>query len=214
MIIPQYMEIFFDFVEKDHEKHNALARGGHDFLHACRVAQSAWIISEKYSTKVCAWIAGMLHNTDRFYSEKEIPNFLKRALSLTPFHSQSLESTMIIESILNHHKPNDENDNEVTIVLKDADRISDLEIIQIIRSAQFHPHSFIYDPENPSHVVDTSKDFSSSLFTNIHRVLEWEHDPKMQLRNPKAIEMAKPGFIFLKQALNDFERQLALLSMW
>lgn len=188
-------------VQKDHIEQNAIG-GGHDFLHALMVAQYGWMIAErKYG--LLAWVAGICHNTDRLFPEGDAESIVRGYLNQYTEIIKS-DKKFIIEAVLNHSKLNDPNDHAVTIALKDADRLANIGALTCIRAGQFR---FDLPGVDPVHLFDDPKASykdPKSAARNICFTLEWE--PWMRL--PKAKELAKPYFDFLREFLGNIEQQL------
>jgi len=106
---------------------------------------------------------------------------------------------------MTHSKPNDINDNPVTIVLKDADRLASIGPIAAFCSAQGFSCVPAYDPrylKKPDPLATYLN--ARTPFNAIRYTLEWEP----WLRTDKAKELAKPWFKQLRTFLNGFSIQL------
>ena len=109
---------------------------------------------------------------------------------------------MIRDAVLNHMKFNDPQDNEVTVILKDADRLANLGPANLFRAGQHMPDipAFIIgyiDGPHPKQSFKIRVSCRDTLFSN----MEWENDPRVMLRTPKAKEIGKKYFDFYRQFL-------------
>ena len=199
-------------VRKDHIDQGAVG-GPHDFLHALMVAHYCVLIAEDERNGVLAWVAAICHNTDRLWPEAEesgvirakVTGYLENCPGLDIF-----ETNLIVEAVLNHHRPNDENDNPVTVVLKDADRLASMGPNLIIRSGQHYSKLPAYDPR----FIETSdsRAFYQNPMTVLHDILcalEWaEEGGKFGIRSPRAKELMQPYVRFLRSFRDLMLRQL------
>lgn len=196
---------FTDMVRKDHQERRIIGVS-HDFVHSIMVAQYGEIIADNEHLGLLAWVAGMCHSTDRLFPDdpdEKIEQRVYHYLESTNLSKQ--EKNLIIEAVMAHSKPNDPNDNPVTIVLKDADRLACIGPGTAFRSAQRFPHVPAFDPrylEKPDPLATYLK--ARNPFNNIRHTLEWEP----WLRSDKAKELAKPWFKQLRTFLKGFSTQL------
>ena len=212
-------EIFPDIVKKvrqDHIDKNALIESSHNFLHALMVAQYAKIIANDENTGIAAWVAGIIHNTDRLFSEQKVLERLKYYLE-TPdssclyFRLHDSDQEDIIEAVLNHSNLNDPNDSPVTITLKDADRLANIGANMPVRSGQHYHNLPDYDPRyvKNSDPEATYRNPKTCLH-DIKCALEW----KSMLRLPKAKKLAKPWFKQLQIFIKGFAKQLKDVDLY
>lgn len=161
-------------VRQDHIEKRATGKG-HNFLHALMTGQYAEMIAEEKDIAILSWIAGVIHNTDRIYSEQKVMQVLQSYLNLPSLNLIECEKQDILEAILNHSKLNDPNDNPVTVTLKDADRLANIGPNIFIRSAQLYHQLFDYDPRyiaepDPTATYRNPK----TCLHDIRSSLEWE----------------------------------------
>ncbi len=192
-------------IQKDHKRQQPLSFGGHDFGHALGVAQYAAMIAEDEKTGTLGWVAGLCHNTDRIFpgsSDEEIEKKIREYLNATSFEDR--EKSLIVEAVLEHPKKNDPNDNPVTIILKDADRLDNLGALVCLRSAQLYHNMPAVDYIHLFSDPNATFKNPGSVAKDIAHLLEWEP----WLRLPKAKILAAPKFAFLKSFLQEIEHEL------
>ncbi len=127
-----------------HEQHASWG-SAHDLFHDLMVAGYALVIADDLSgdsTELheAAWVAAMLHSIDRFIPDAtDQTDFLRDALDWCPENSAVIRWWHnILSAVLNHNKPNDDADEPITIILKDADRLANINPLVIVRAAQSH----------------------------------------------------------------------------
>lgn len=197
------------------EDHITIAGGvakGHDFLHALAVAQIGAKIAPNKKIAELAWVAGIIHNTDRIFpAEKDIRGILREYLSLTDIVGEDRET--VIDAVLEHDKINNPHDSLVTIVLKDADRIVNLGLSVLPRSGQAFPKLPIVNPKflngpDPESTYQSPK----TCWDDIWRALEWgngpESDPRVCIRLPRAQKLAKPRVNRLRKVLGSIRKEV------
>lgn len=203
------------WIRADHIKRKAIG-GGHDFLHALMVAQYAEIIAEDEHTGMLAWIAGIIHNTDRLFPKEQVKEKLHLYLNkATDFSSE--EKGFIIEAVLNHSKLNDPKDKPVTVVLKDADKLANIGPNLIVRSGQFYHTLPAYDPRfveqrDPTATFREPK----TVLHDISLSLEWKEKDKYGsdwFRVPKAKKLSERWFERLQIFWNGFAEQLKEVNL-
>ena len=95
--------------------------------------------------------------------------------------------------MVKHSLPNDPQDSQVLVVLKDADRLINLEPDEIMRSAHFYPDLPVVDPVY--WLSDPKATFKEprSVVKDLAHCTEWGNfdDPKFGIRLPKAQALAK-----------------------
>lgn len=200
----------FGVVEQDHLSSGAMG-SGHEFLHAFMVAQYAGMIVEDERNASIAWVAGLLHNTDRILSEVEVPAKIKFYLeNYTGFSEE--EKKLIIEAVQDHSKLNDPNDNPITIALKDADRLANIGPQFFIRVAQDHRGLSAVDPKHTISNPDSTANYrnSKTVATHVGYSLEWQE----MLRLPRAKELGKRRFELTRICLEDIESQLEEIGLY
>lgn len=191
-------------VRKDHERMGATG-GAHDFVHALMVAQYAVKIAENDHTGKLAWIAGLCHNTDRLFPEDAVERIIQVYMNLSDIGFVDDEKALIVEAVLEHHKLNNDNDNPVTITVKDADRLANVSALLLVRAGQFYPNLPAFDPRfliKPDPMATYRE--PKTVLHDIRCALEWEP----WLRLPKAKELGKPRFTLLKRFIDDVQFQM------
>ncbi|MCR4328834.1 MAG: HD domain-containing protein [Patescibacteria group bacterium] len=200
-------------VREDHLEQKAF--GGHDITHALMVAQYATLITEDERTGELAWIAGMCHNTDRIFPEirdEKLPSvkviFIRsKVVSYLDLVKgiASEEQELVIEAVLEHHKKNSDADNPVTVVLKDADRLANIGVNNIVRSGQHYSNLLPFDPRyvTTSDPTATYRD-PKTVLHDVRCSLEWES----WLRMPKAKKLADRWFRLYEVFVKAFADQL------
>ena len=220
-------EIFPEVAERIRKTHEEVGLfGHHDFAHAFRVGELAYqfALSEWRDRLVAqsAGLAGMSHNADHIFwhmlgreKYKQDPDIDKKVGGLVSSWLDGLglknnQVELVIRAVLNHQKPNEDGDNNVTIALKDADRVANMDADVIIRAGQSRPNipavDLKYFLDNPE---ATFKE-PGSVLKDIHFLLEWA-DPKMTkfcVRTKLAMEMASKRANFLKDYIDLTKSQL------
>lgn len=189
-------------VLKDHQRKKI--EPGHDFFHALMVAQYGLIIAPEEKIGILAWVAGLCHNTDRVFAQDFVERRVRYYLNVGGVDKNLIsisEKDLILEAVMHHSELNSSSDNPVTIVLKDADRLSNAGAICVVRSAQFH-----YDKPsfNPKPTMGAKFRDEKTVLDSMRITLEWE---KM-LRCPKAIELGRKYFQELRQLIRSLEDQI------
>jgi len=193
-------------VRSDHRKQGFVG-SHHDFLHALMVAHYAVMIAEDDFIAELAWLAGVCHNTDHifpnlseFEHRRQISDYL---VHWTGLDSES--SKKVLTAVMLHSKLNDPNDDQVTMTLKDADRLANLGPNVIIRSGQYYYRLPAFNPFFVAEFDPTSTYRNpKSVLRDIMSSLEWVD----WLRLPKARELAKPYADFLQQFRALIQHQL------
>lgn len=122
---------------------------GHDIYHVLRVLHFGRIIYRaEWGDEQGAQLTGLAcacHNADRILekrlSTKDVPrNEIEKLVYywLEPTNLNHLEVETILNSVLLHNGKNSEEHTNITKALRDADRVVNLELDVIIRSAQLH----------------------------------------------------------------------------
>lgn len=220
-LLVQEFRLLLENVARDHEENRGMAGGHHDMHHALSVAQTTLIIAPDVDTARLAWVAGILHNTDRLFCDrsKMLPEeqklrvifLIEERLSLTNLDRQEKEP--VVEAVVNHAGLNGPKDSTVKITLMDADRIANLGAIHGIRMAQHFPNQPIFNPKDPLKSSGAKYENPNFWVDNCLTTLEWKDDPRVMLRLPKAKELAEPGFKFLEAMLVDILRQQKAIGM-
>jgi hypothetical protein len=178
---------------------------GHGFDHALMVAQYAAMFSESGREAEMAWVAALMHNTDRHHEPTVASQVIDGYVSLVVSEFTPDEVLVIRNAVANHSKKNDAGDSMVLRALKDGDRTANCGPVNLFRCA-LHNHdkpAFLLEElsvEGPS----TGSTFKAprSCFDALFFNEEW----RLWLRMPKAIKMAQKHFDYLRQ------HQLAILE--
>lgn len=184
----EYRSLFpklYDEVKKIHDGSTRPHRG-HGFAdHNLPVALMAAIIAPDLRTADKAYVAGLLHSIDRWVEKEEFAPTILRCLELLPkgyFTSQEMEE--IFDAVQKHDKKNAEDDSLTLQVLKDADRLINLEPVHIIRSAQWYHEIPAIEIEHLGGLNPDSKwGKARNVIDDFRFCLEWIP----WLRVPKAI---------------------------
>lgn len=176
----------------------------HDFLHALIVAQYCDIIAENQDIGKLAFVAGICHNTDRLFPEVFVDVMVRYYLdNLTDLREP--EKRLIVEAVINHSKPNDPNDNPVTVVLKDADRLAIIGPNSYMRAGQA---LYNYPAYNPGYIAESDPLATWKKPKNVLNAVKFWLEWESWLRAPKAKELAKPWFDKLREFIKGIEDQL------
>ena len=197
----------------------------HDFDHALRVANMAWVIAPDEKTGRLAAVAALCHNDDRLLQvETGVGPFgeVSRELRMkmidgwldaepTGTFSASDRNT-IIDAVMNHSKRNDQDgkDSLVLVTLKDADRLVNVEVDCIMRKAQYFGNSLrIVDPVN---LLDDPKATfpkpGSAIRSLKLDLVDFQAEGGVaSLRLPKAREIGKRRFAFWQLFLQEVVEQ-------
>ncbi len=192
---------------------------GHDFEHAARVGQCAFLVAEDehtYSYNKLAGAAGLCHNADRILQKrlgidrrKDVPEEEIRKLVVGWLENEHMFGERdrdfyyarfqesVINAVLKHGGENNESDSPVLIALMDADRLVNVELDLVIRCSQFQPDLPAVDFARLLNDPTATYRDPKSVLRDIVSSLEWETDPRFALRTPKAIEMGKARFAAL-----------------
>lgn len=196
-------------VQEDHIARRAF--GGHDFYHALVAGQYSQRIAPDEDTAILAWVAGIIHNTDRMYPKDEVIPALTKFLNLVDTGIPS-GNLFILRAVLEHSKKNDPGDIPVTVTLKDADRLTNLGVVMHwLRAAQFRPNIPPFDPRYIT-VQDPTATFKNpkTILRDIEHTLEWE----TWLRLPRAKELGKPLFDEIRWLRCSIVERLTLLGLY
>ena len=171
-----------------------VANQGHGFDHDTLVAGFAVRIAATPHIAELAWIASHLHSFDRRLPKEEVEKVVRRHIALVPDLSSD-DVEWIWEAVRDHSEKNNENDNAVSIALKDADRLANIGPSVIIRGGQFYPNTTTQDF---GHLLDfdpaSKYNEPKTVLDDLRFCLEWE----LWLRLPEAQRIAKPFFDFLR----------------
>ncbi len=204
-------------IKKSHDEQQAKSGFemfyGHDFDHALRVADYAMKIAEDPRVGALAGASGLCHNADRIlqiqagvgaYGEIDdilVTECVNTWLDAEPVGTFSVqERNTILQSVLNHSKPNEITDSAVLIALKDADRLTNVDSDILVREGQFHGDALkVVDPMKLLSDPHATYRNSGSILRHIQEFLDWEKEGGfVGIRLPKAREIAKTRFDFLR----------------
>lgn len=187
-------------VRQDHEAKNALLGGGHGFDHAYVAAHYCLEIA-KEPLATLAFVAAICHNTDRHYGDDMVRGMMNRYLAYTDFSGQ--DKLLVAEAVLNHSNRPSANDNPVTVVLMDSDKLTILSLSGIIGAGQFRPNLPILDLRYPDLSCPPGTNYKNpgSIARDMMGWLEWGEEG--WIRTPEAKELAKPKFQKIRQFLDN-----------
>jgi hypothetical protein len=207
----------FRGVENVHKELEKFDRGhqGHGFFdHDLMVAQYAIMIAPNERVAEMAWVAALLHSLDRMFGGDAA---LRRneLVALLPYNNfNHTEMVEIIDAVEHHDSLNMKDDSLTKITLQDADRLANSDAIVIARSGQFHPKIPCVIPNHIATMTPGSKyNNPSSVIDDLRGCLEWEHLDKVKLRLPKAIELGKEKFQYLRDYIARIQRDFANLGL-
>ncbi len=177
-------------VREDHKSQNALVGTGHDFTHALMVGQYALQITSEHLCTL-GWVAALFHNTDRLYPEKSEEKIAEKVCGyLTTTQINDINQKLIVEAVLKHSKKPSADDSPLTIVLMDADKLSNMGLAAIIRAGQFRPNVATIDlrylDKKPPRYTFKNP---GSVYWDIYGHIEWYE--QKYFRIPKARELAE-----------------------
>lgn len=175
---------------------------GHDFDHALRVGIMAKELLRQTREGQLAGIAGLCHNADRIlqcelslghqapyeiYVERLVREWLMYA------RLEPEEERVVVDAVLCHSEPNSDADNLVTIALKDADRLVNMEPDIVMRSAQYHSTIPAVDPVLLLEDEKATFHNPGSVLKDLYHLLEWadETKPKFCVRLTASLKIAK-----------------------
>ncbi len=131
---------------------SGLETSAHDFRHAAAVADTAYRIAldqwENETTARLAGLAGLMHNADRVLeTEARLPRgtevahdaqvtLIRSWLRYKVLELPPKELETIIDAVLKHSGKNDPSDSNVLIALRDADRVVNLRLDDIMRGVR------------------------------------------------------------------------------
>ncbi|OGZ27174.1 MAG: hypothetical protein A2365_00700 [Candidatus Nealsonbacteria bacterium RIFOXYB1_FULL_40_15] len=200
----RWWQVYPCLTKKVWDDHSGRAVLGHDFTHALLVAQYGDIIAgEDAVLAKLAWVAGICHNTDRIFSPDEEKERVRGYLELTDFTEE--EKRLVLEAVLHHSEKNKDDDNSVTVILKDADRLAGAGVLCPIRAGQ-HLHNIpVFDP---GHIFQflPGESFQSAftVLSGLRFTLEWRD----MLRCPIAINLGREWFGLLEFLIGRLQHQL------
>ena len=198
------IEIFPELWKKVYERHvkSQIVSGCHDPFHTARVGQYALTIAENETVARLAGIAGLCHNADRILQydlglgREDTPEELVITLVNEWFDVTDLsekERSLVLDAVLKHSLPNNPDDSQVLITLKDAERLINLEPDTIMRTAHFFSDFPVVDPVHWLSDPEATYREPRSVIKGLASCAEWGNfdDPKYGVRLPKARICAK-----------------------
>lgn len=176
---------FYNEVKNGHIHTSSLSHQGHGLDHDITVSMLAVRIAPDSRLGEKAWCASMLHSVDRVVEAKMVESVMNEyAKHLHPFFSQR-EIEEIVEAALRHGELNQPDQNEIQVVLMDADRLANMQSAVIIRGGQFRSTLPVFEfgyLEGKVNPVSTYEN-PQSILDNLRLIIS-QYVP--QLRLPKA----------------------------
>ena len=197
--------------------------GSHSSSHALRVGQMALRLLDGRQA-VLAAIAGIVHNADRVVQAKheddkcwanvdkrETVRLVKRWLRHVPALTTD-EIDLIVDAVLKHGGPNDASDTLVLTALRDADRIVNVQLDVVLRSAK-QPIPILDLAHLDRDPTATYRDPKSVIYDLSYMSRLWDpnhpdRDDQYCLRLPRAMTIAKAHF----RRLREFVRIIIALN--
>lgn len=193
-------------------------RGHHDIYHVACVGDIAYHIAlETWGNERTArlsGIAGLCHNADRILgvdgespSNDAVEELIRFWLGRTDVNPNAYD--LIVHAVLAHDQENGERDSAVLIALRDADRIVNLRLDVVMRTAQLHNAlpTVDYDhfTNSPTAVIKQPE----SVARVFEYVLEWV-DPSSPfcIRTDAGMALARPRAKLLRGYLDNLQEQL------
>lgn len=177
---PRFSELYA-FIKQLHAT-RAKGEQGHGLDHDVLVAEFARHICPDEALLDKVWVAGMLHSIDRMVDESEVERITREALLLVGQFTDA-EREEVFQAVLRHSERNQDDQSRTQMVLMDADRLANLQVVIAIRAAQFRPNippleiEYLDEP-NPASTYRDPK----SILDDMRHCLEWVG----WLRTPKA----------------------------
>lgn len=185
----------------------------HDQVHDKTVQGYCRLIAPNRTYGAYAEVAALCHSTDRHFPLDNDAELRKRIVGyLSTIGMNEQEQTIVVEAVLNHHKPNDESDGPILMTLKDADRLANLGLPAVIRCGQHYNSLTTFDVRyvgDPDPIATYKAPLT--VLHDVRSALEWdprEGKEKFCLRLPKAVKLATPYFDWLKMGLELAEHQI------
>lgn len=205
--------------EKFSDFYNAIAlahkiapceHSGHGHDHGITVAEIGVLLTDNPKLQDMVWVSGNGHSLDRMFPKDNFEKKIWEYLQFAKQHFTGKELEEIFIAIRDHGNKNSEEDSELTILLKDADRLGNTMLGIVIRSGQFTPDipamelQYLKTP-NP---VSTYPN-PTSVIEDLRGCLEWEG----WIRTPKAKVIAAPLFAELRHFMNTLASQYEMLGL-
>jgi hypothetical protein len=116
------------------------AHRGHGLDHDVAVAQMAALIAPDPRTGDKAWVAGLIHSTDHLVDKVILESTLRDLVKRVDGYFTLAEREEIFVAAFKHWRLNEDDDSLTLQVLKDADRLVNLNVLTAIRGGQFLPN--------------------------------------------------------------------------
>jgi hypothetical protein len=182
----------YDAVAKRHQKD---PHRGHGMDHNAAVAMMGVSLCERDEVAAeMAFVAGLIHSTDRVVPTEQLSAELDHYLSLVPPNRFSAEQLAEIkEAVLRHDEYKDRNlatRKPTQKILMDADKLVNMNLLIVIRAGQHRPHIPAIELEflgcrNPASTYKQP----SSVIDMLRYVAEWAGPGWMHL--PQAQQQAQ-----------------------
>lgn len=201
-LTPEYMQrrhqVFFANMCEFHRAHESW-KTGHDLVHDLQVSGYGLLIAQEEAPEdpdlsEHVWLAAMLHSTDRFVATEDHTQWLSNIIPRD--YSEDVRAE-ILDAVLEHGKPNNEKDSRVCVILKDADKLANINPMVLLRSAQFHPGLPTHDPRHLEMTRAPGSTYRTplSVLDDIFGCTEWES----WLSTNTAKKLGAPYFAYLKE---------------
>jgi hypothetical protein len=197
----------------------------HDFAHSFRVAEIAMRTAEaeweeNELTRLSA-LAGLVHSADhvlqKMLQTKNIADHRIVKLIQGWIGNEVIGKSfeIVCTSVLQHSQRNGNDDHRVLIALMDGDRVVNLDLDLVMRSAQMFSDSPTVDSqywiEDP---VATYKE-PLSVIRDVAYALDWVNPTSpVCIRTALAMEMAQPRAMLLQGYIDSLSRQLVEESVF
>ncbi len=194
------------------QKHDDLGKAGkghrgHGPDHDIMVAQYCLLIAEDEVVAEMAWCASLLHSFDRMFGD-QAEEMIILGMDFLYGKFDHDQRQIILKAVLDHSKPNATEDSDVTVVLKDADKLANVVSTVIARSGQFYNDIPVIELGFTNGMGCHPKSTYSaprSCRDDIVSAMGWENDLKFGLRLSKSKELGKPKFDFLRGYFQQIE---------
>lgn len=200
-------------VKNAHEHLNAhrVFGSGHSFHHAITVANYALQIAPDEDCAKYAAIAGLCHNAGKVLARKNgEPHRVMSARSIQDYIYRWLvefkgrRREYIIADVVAHEEPNNDNDRDTLIVLKDAVRLARMDAFCLVRAGQFHPDIPIVHSDDLNGPSNDLLNPRSIVDDCLHALQCFGVDGPRSIRVRKAREIGWP----LAERLRDWRQEV------
>lgn len=240
MEIPKIWELYpaLATAVRDMHKQVGLVASGHDVDHDYEVGQLALMVawSEDQDAAVLGGVGGLAHSSDRILEVRL--GLGKETISVVPEEDvrssvmsliiactdiRDPESRERIISAVIHHgsKPNQPDDDLVTIAVGDADRLANMGANLPIRSGQHNHHVRLLNPITME--VDTSSRSSREKYNNpdsvlwdIRNCIDWYRKPDgpYALRLPESLKLGRIRAGRLERYIQEIKDDRAFVGLY